>query len=194
MKIILLAFLIFGIPLLSSASDLMCASKGRGFLPYNTKTGVFIGSGYLYNKGECNEALGTTERPDIGEGLVCSWTGKGWNIYNSATGSPLNESAYWSALSTCQAATSNAYIDVVCAPRGTGSGVFNVKDGFFIGSGYYFDINDCVFAAVSRTDNKICAPNQGYTSVFYRSYNRLVSNELFMTARQCFRELTNGEL
>lgn len=179
--------LITAMPLLAFATtpaNLMCAQKDSGFLPLNTDTGAFIGSGYLYKKGECNRAV-DTYRSDLGQGLVCSWNGSGWALYDVISGARVGCEAYWYKLETCERALSLAANNVVCAPRGTGSGVYDITNGFFIGNGYYYNISDCVFAPYFATDSKVCAPENGYTAIFRRRYNDRADNELFFTSEQC---------
>ncbi|MFN8790733.1 MAG: hypothetical protein ACK5Y2_04680 [Bdellovibrionales bacterium] len=179
-------------PLIVEASDLSCKVKGRGYLPFNSKTERFIGAGYLFEKGECHQALDTW-RP-LAQPLICSWAESGWNIYNAETGVALNSgAAIFLRFETCQTALKWSY-ETVCAPLGTGSGVFDLEHGYFVGAGFFYDVGDCGWATLSDAaqENLVCAPADGFVSVFNRRYNRRVTSELFMTARQCYRQLSAG--
>lgn len=185
MKIGNLVLVLISLPLISAASDLVCAAKSRGFLPFNARTNTWIGEGYISEKGRCHEAL-DAQAQAFEQVYVCSWNGQGWNLYNSETGQPLNGGkSYWYSFSTCRFAAGHAYSGVICAPRSSGSGIFDIENDYFIGDGFYYDINVCTWGAFSANREKVCAPNQGYTSIFHRRYNRLVSDELFMTTEQC---------
>lgn len=63
-----------------------------------------------------------------------------------------------------------------------------MKNDFFIGDGYYFEINDCAWASQYAKADKVCAPNNGYTAYYNRRYNTLVSTNLYYTTRQCAGE------
>lgn len=177
----------------SAPTDMTCVAEARGYLPYNKKTGVLIGAGYIFEKGVCNKAV-DTYRPDIGSGTVCSWTGWGWSPHDALTGMAISGSAYWYDLSTCQNALAMARWNILCAPRESGSGIFDVANGFFVGRGYYFDINVCTEASSTALKEKVCAPKDGYTAIFNRRYNEPMNSELYLTSVQCGRELTREEL
>lgn len=187
-KIWLILLVTLIISIVGEASDLTCMNKGRGYLPYNTTTNSWIGAGYLFEKGACHKAI-DSYRSDIGDsGIVCSWTGSGWNIFNAKYGQIITtNNTNWIQVLSCRSALAHAYKGLVCAPRGTGSGVYDVDNGYFIGGGYYFDLSVCIDAIYSVKGDKVCAPNRGYTSIYNRRFNELISNELYFTVKQCSR-------
>lgn len=171
----------------ASSETITCEKKDGGYLPYNKTTGVWIGSGYIFEKGNCQKLLYTytaVENVDV----MCSWKGKGYTVYNASTGEILSgrDDSYWFNLGTCQRAVTAQNNGLICTPRSTGSGVYDATNGYFIGEGYYFDIENCGIATSYSTPDTTCTLSQGgYSSIYNRHFNVPWSTEQFLTALQC---------
>lgn len=186
-------FLVLLLGLMSAAytwagtDSITCEKKGKGYLPYNHTTGVWLGSGYLIKKNDCQNLLYTEATVD-GVNVMCSWLGKGYTVYKARTGEILSgrDNVFWFDLSTCQHAIVAQNNGLICAPRNTGSGVYDVTNGYFIGDGYYYDIENCAIAtSYSKLDTTCTVAQGGHNGIYLRRFNVPWSSELFLTALQC---------
>lgn len=174
----------------TSTDTIACEKKDDGYLPYNRTKGFWIGAGNLFEKGDCQKLLYTYTALDSVD-VICSWQGKGYTVYNSSTGEILNgrNDNYWFNLSTCQRAVTAQNHGLICTPRSTGSGVYDATNGYFIGDGYYFDVENCGIATSYSKPETVCTLVQGgYSQIYNRNFNVPWSTEQFLTALQCGKE------
>lgn len=167
--------------------SITCEKKEAGYLPYNRTTGVWIGARHLFNKGDCQKLLYTVTAVDNVD-VMCSWLGKGYTVYKASTGEIVNgrDNNYWFNLSTCQRAVTAQNNGLICTPRSSGSGVYDLTNGYFIGDGYYFDVEDCAIAtSYSKIETACTLVQGGYSRIYNRRFNVPWSTEQFSTAIEC---------
>lgn len=172
---------------------IVCASKGNGYLPYNTQTHTWIGSGYIVEKGSCHKVIDSYQAPPAISGSrtknfmcssLCSSSGEcGWALFDPTTGAQIGKTnPYWYKLNYCLHAANTSSNGVVCVPH-QGSSIYDIINDQFIGQGYS-SISDCATASLRAGKTTVCAINGGYPAAFHRRYNEPIS-QVYYNVHQC---------
>jgi hypothetical protein len=173
-----------------ASAGIYCKHKEPGWVPADSRTGIEYkaGDGIYFDYNHCMSAVNSSNSY-----FICGPRSPGSAIFNVETGKIVGkESAYFHYVEHCNHAVKNQSNGVVCAPRAEGSSTYDTKYNRFIGNAYWFHINHCVWSSHSAraTDDFICGPTGGYSTVFSRSTGKKVEGHpYFHDIVNCHRYL-----